>query len=125
MAGESTDQNHVAFPLSLAGGVLILLGGGVSMMSMAVPTGGYPGMMGMMQAMMGSFWFGMMSWAFILGLVSGVMVLLGAIMVRLKPKERKTWGTVIVVFSAISFLGMGGFFIGAVLGIVGGALALS
>lgn len=125
MAVESTGQNHVAFPLSLAGGVLILLGGGVSIMSMVVPTGGYQGMMGMMQAMMGSFWFGMMVWAFVLGLVSGIMVLLGAIMVYIKPKERKTWGTIIIIFSAMSFLGMGGFFIGATLGIVGGALALT
>jgi hypothetical protein len=29
------------------------------------------------------------------------------------------------VFSALSFLGMGGFFVGAILGIVGGVLALS
>jgi predicted benzoate:H+ symporter BenE len=40
-------------------------------------------------------------------------------------REHLIWGTVIIVFSAISFLGMGGFFIGSILGIVGGALALS
>jgi hypothetical protein len=35
------------------------------------------------------------------------------------------WGTVIIIFSAISFVGMGGFFIGALLGIIGGAFAIS
>ena len=30
-----------------------------------------------------------------------------------------------IVFSAVSFVGMGGFFIGAILGIIGGAFALS
>jgi hypothetical protein len=35
------------------------------------------------------------------------------------------WATLIIVFSAVSFVGMGGFFIGAILGIIGGAFALS
>jgi predicted benzoate:H+ symporter BenE len=35
------------------------------------------------------------------------------------------WAIVIIVFSAISFVGMGGFFIGAILGIIGGAFDLS
>ena len=35
------------------------------------------------------------------------------------------WGVVIVVFSAVSFVGMGGYFVGAAFGILGGALALT
>jgi len=52
-------------------------------------------------------------------------MMISAVMLRAHPGEHLIWGTVIIVFSAISFLGMGGFFIGAILGIVGGALALS
>jgi hypothetical protein len=33
-------------------------------------------------------------------------------------------GHCIIVFSAVSFVSMGGFFIGAVLGIIGGAFAI-
>jgi ABC-type dipeptide/oligopeptide/nickel transport system permease subunit len=35
------------------------------------------------------------------------------------------WATLIIVFSAVSFVGMGGYFIGAILGILGGAFDLS
>jgi hypothetical protein len=34
------------------------------------------------------------------------------------------WAIVIIVFSVVSFVGMGGFFIGALLGIIGGAFVL-
>ena len=66
---------------------------------------------------MGGLWF--------IGLISGVIVVICAIMLGSRPVEHTTWGTLILVFSIISFFGMGGFFIGAILGIAGGALALS
>ena len=46
-------------------------------------------------------------------------------MLSLRPLEHVTWGVLIVIFSAISFVSMGGWFVGAILGIVGGALALA
>jgi bacteriorhodopsin len=61
----------------------------------------------------------------IVGLVSGVIMVIGATMLRAHPQEHVMWGTVIIIFSAISFVGMGGFFIGALLGIIGGAFAIS
>ena len=81
--------------------------------------------MGMTQGMMTGPWFGIMMWALVLGFASGIVVFLGAIMIYVRPDKRRTWGTIVIIFSAVSFLGMGGFFIGAVLGIIGGALALS
>jgi hypothetical protein len=36
----------------------------------------------------------------------------------------KTWANLILAFSFVSFVGTGGFFVGAVLGIVGGLFAL-
>jgi hypothetical protein len=59
------------------------------------------------------------------GLISGIIVLISALMIRSKPAESTTWGILAIVFSIFSFFGMGGFVIGAILGIIGGAFALS
>jgi len=59
------------------------------------------------------------------GLICGVLVLLGAMMLRSRPVNRKMWGIIVVVFSIPSVLSGGGFVIGFILGIIGGALALS
>ncbi len=83
--------------------------------------GGYGGMMGSM-GFSGTAVFSGMS---ILGLVTGILVLVGALMLRSRPEQASSWGVIILVFSIISLLGMGGFFIGAVLGLVGGILALT
>lgn len=60
-----------------------------------------------------------------LGLVSGIVVLVAAVLLRSRPREHTTWGALILVFSILSFSGMGGFLIGAVIGIIAGALSLS
>ena len=82
--------------------------------------GGYQGMMGGIGFSSGMF-FGMS----IIGVVSGVLVLVGALMLYNRPREVSTWGIVVLVLSVFSLLAMGGFFIGAVLGVVGGLLALT
>jgi hypothetical protein len=61
----------------------------------------------------------------VVSLVCGVIVIFGALVLRMHPEEHLIWGIVIVVFSAISFVGMGGYFAGAAFGILGGALALT
>ena len=61
----------------------------------------------------------------VVSLVCGVIVLMSTLILRIHPQEHVLWGIVIVVFSAISFVGMGGYFIGAIFGIIGGALALT
>ena len=67
------------------------------------------------------FMFGFME---LFGLISGIIVIISALMLR-KSTDYTVWGILIIVFSIFSFFGMGGFVVGAVLGIVGGALALS
>jgi len=52
-------------------------------------------------------------------------VLASAVMLRINPSQRKTWGVLILVFSILSFLGFGGFIVGAVLGTVGGIMTLT
>lgn len=127
-----------AFALSLAGGVLMLLGGGMTLMWFMFGAANFGGMMGGMmdefehmmggyEGMMGNFSvpLGFMTILSLLGLVSGIVVIIGAVMLNTRPREHITWGTIILVFSIVSFAGMGGFWIGAILGIAGGAIALS
>ncbi len=57
-------------------------------------------------------------------LIFGALVLFGAIMLGKRPENKKAWGSMIIVFSVLSYLTAGGFIIGSILGIVGGALAL-
>jgi hypothetical protein len=60
-----------------------------------------------------------------IGLILGFVILIGAIMLHFKPSKKKVWGIIIVVFSLPSVITGGGFIIGFILGIIGGALALS
>jgi len=125
------EETNGAFLLSLIGGVLILIGGfvvlGLALIgSFGMPFTGY--MMGHMEGyMMGGF--GLLGWlsyvAALIGIASGIIVLYGAFTLRSRPKERTTWGALILAFSLISLLGSGGFLIGAILGILGGVLALA
>jgi hypothetical protein len=132
---SETVKLTTAFMISLVGGIVIVLGslyatiGGTGMMG-----GGYGWMMGGLGGIMGQPAYGAMAGIWILGLVSGIIVLISAIMLNIRPGEATRglracciwWGSIILVFSIISLFGgsMGGFLIGAILGIVGGALAL-
>ena len=61
----------------------------------------------------------------VIGLICGILVLLGAILLQIKPVHRKIWAIMIIVFSIPSVLTGGGFIIGFILGIIGGVLAFS
>jgi len=60
----------------------------------------------------------------LIGIASGVLVIVGSLMLQSSPDKKEVWGTIILVFSVTSVFGLGGFFIGALLGIIGGILAL-
>jgi Family of unknown function (DUF6114) len=133
------EKPSLAFVLSLIGGILILLGGGMRLM---IGSFEFPGPYGF--GMMGGFrgWGGMMGYGYpgygyglmgglgfrlfgILGLIFGAIVVISAIMLNSKPQEHITWGILIAIFSVLSiFGGMGGFGIGLVLGLIGGVLAV-
>ncbi len=121
---------YTAFLLSLVGGILMLASG--AMLLMMIQYVGYnfgfiSGMMGGYMGMMGTFGipFGSMWGLTITALIAGVIVIVGSAMLSARPKEHRAWGAVILTFSLISFLGMGGFYIGAILGIIGGTLAIA
>jgi len=135
----SAETRAVApFVLSLIGGVFILLGAIVTSMftfgSAAIVGSMSSSMSGMMGGMSGQTGMGMMIGGMmgvypifsIVGLASGAVVILGAVMLYSRPFEKDLWGAVITAFSILGILGgMGGFMIGLVLGVVGGVLALA
>ena len=122
-----------SFILSLIGGLIVLLYSLFSLVTFGLYGPYWNGIGGWMGGMMGGFhdFMGIYGGSYeffavltIIGLVCGILIVACAAMLRARPQEHGMWGTVIIVFSAISFVGMGGFFIGAVLGIIGGALAI-
>jgi len=118
MASATTESrvSSAAFALSLASGVIIIFGGIMPWLFLAnfqaSPMGG------MMGGMMGG-------WLFPLSLVAGAMVLFGAIMMNARPQETRIWGVIVLVFAIVGFTGMGFSILGAILGIIGGIIALS
>ncbi len=123
---SSQSLRTTAFVLSLLGGIVIIAGSliAASLSAFGTPYGTYYGMGPGMMAGFGfnSAWYLSFSLA---ALVFGIIVLIGAIMLNTHPADHITWGIVVLVFSIASFIGMGGYMIGAILGIAGGAIALS
>ena len=118
------EKPTAAFILSLIGGMLILLPG--LFVTIAFNSYGlYEGehMMGWHMMGWNMMWFSTL--AGFIGLASGIMIIIGSLMLYSRPKEATVWGTIIVAFSVISLVGMGGFFVGFVLGLIGGILALT
>ena len=127
---RSSSMIMKSFVLSLIGGILILVNGVMSFLMLTyygADFGWMWGMMGGYQGMMGSlgFPFGSFPGLMLVALVCGIIVTIGALMLNSRPTERRSWGIVILIFSIVSFVGMGGFYMGAILGVAGGALALS
>ena len=106
------EKPTTAFVLSLIGAIFILLGGlGMAVIGAAIAIF-LPGLGVLLAA---------------LGLIVGIVVLIGAIMLYVNPERNATWGIIIIIFSIISFFFniAGGFFIGMILGIIGGALGIT
>ena len=109
-----------AFNLSLIAGILIL----TNAASVAAAATWFPWLIPTLPGSSGNDTTVLYSVAAV-GLTCGVLVLLGGIMLRSKPLNRKVWGIMIVAFSIPSVITGGGFIIGFILGTIGGALALS
>lgn len=60
----------------------------------------------------------------VIAVIFGILVILGAFWMKKQGKET-TGGILTLIFSILSFLTGGGFIIGAILGIVGGALGIA
>lgn len=124
---DNTTTNQLAFASLLAGGLLIIVGGLAGGMMMGALSGmmNY-GMMGGYASYMTTSWFaGMAWWMTIIGLVMGGLVLYAAYRLRMTPHEKTLVGTIAIVAGLLSFLAMGGWILGGVLALLGGALALA
>jgi hypothetical protein len=130
LTAPTSDKPVAPFVLSLIGGLLILGGSGM-MIGFSGPgyyrgmMGGYYGMMNGYYGMMGGYGSGSFFVLAAIGVISGLIVTLGALMVYNEKGNASMWGALILVFSLVSLFGMGGFFLGAILGIVGGILAIT
>ncbi len=83
---------------------------------------------------MGGGWGNMMSGGFMWGAVgtmsaisigAGIVSVIGGYSIYKKPESSGTWGVAILISGIVGLIGMSGFFIGPILGIIGGILALA
>jgi hypothetical protein len=119
---QKTEQPTSAFVLSLLAGLWMLGAGGM------MGGFGWGGMMGGWHGMGGWWWgrgirtFGV-AWPWF-GIFAGIVVLVGAVMLYVRPEQRRSWGIVILVASALNiFFGMMSLLAGT-MGVIGGVLAL-
>jgi hypothetical protein len=129
---ESNQGLTASFSLSLIGGIMVLITGLVGLVWFASSGPYWGGFGGWMSGMMGGYHgfdgggqYVYSSLVSILGIFSGAFMVVGAIMLRVHPQEHLIWGVLVLIFALVSFVDMGGYFIGAIQGIIGGALALS
>jgi len=107
----SAEKPSAAFVLSLLGGIFVIIGGVVTAAIGAFFTfmlGGIGGIIG------------------VLGIVWGVLIIVFAYKLNSDPASHSTSGALIVVFSFLSWIGgFGGLFIGFLLALIGGILAIT
>jgi hypothetical protein len=122
---QTGDRPTAAFVLSLLAGLWMLLA-----RSIAAGPGGHWGMGGYWMWSHHHMWYsgqarpylGAWSW---FGILAGLVILAGAVILYSRPAQSRTWGVIILVVSALSLIaGLGGV-LPALLGIVGGILALT
>lgn len=116
---SSSEKPTAAFALSLIAGILIFINGAVlgavgSFIAPFIPgaseTALITGILGSLTA---------------IGVILGIIMILAAVLLYRNPAQKTMWGVIILVLSIISIFIGGGFIIGLILGIIGGALALA
>jgi len=124
--GDVMGQNRSAqFVLSFAGGIIILIGGIVSLLWLVIDFPPSFDPLADLRNIIGEQEFRSFQIRYtVAGLSSGVAVILTSLMLKMRPQESKRWGIMIIVLSVMSILGMGGFIFGMALGIIGGAIAI-
>jgi Family of unknown function (DUF6114) len=114
-----SDKPTAAFVLSLLGGIFVLIGGlvqtflGAFISSIGMATGA-------------SNATGVGSTFGILGMVSGVLMIMGGVLMYARPQTHTMWSAIVLVLSLVSLATstVGGFFIGFILGLIGAILGL-
>ncbi len=98
------------FVLSLIGGIFVLLAG-------------------IVLAVIGSFlasFIGGIAGIFFVGLVVGLLIIVLSVMLYVRPQMKTIWGILIIILAIVSLpTALGGFFIGFLLALIGGVLAIT
>ena len=124
---SSEQKPYAAFISTLVGGALIFANGlvfilasrGISrVLEDVVTTRGLS--MGVVLALQQ-----MMLSLSLVGLVLGACMIFASVMLYHKPNSSVGWGAVALVLSILSIFAGGGFFVGLILGVIGGSLAIA
>lgn len=111
----TTRTSYATWPfwLSLIGGVIILIEG------ILIAVAGPVLLMGVIDLGLGALIFGLVV------IVHGIIIMWAAYSLRSNPVRHVMYGAIIVIFSVLALvLAGGGFVIGSILGIIGGAWAI-
>jgi len=118
MAGYPEQYPRTGFLLSLIGGILITV---VSLLVVALVYA--------LASELSALGYGGAATALVVaelmvGAVLGILIIYGAYQVRSRPASARIWGIGIIVLALVSiFVSSGGFYIGALLALIGGFLA--
>lgn len=110
-----TEKPTAAFVLGLIGGIFLLLGAVLFGVAAAF-VASIPGLGGAFAALAA------------VGFLCAILVLVGSVMLYSKPEGHTMWGVITLVFAIIGFGPwniFGGFVIGSILAIIGGALGIA
>ena len=124
MANRRKEDGHVekptaAYLLVMVGGVFVLLGGFMTIVFGDLFGGmmlrfGYPAMTGIFSVL------------WIIGIISGLLMIISASRINSPKKSVVTeWSVIAPVFSMISLFDMGGLWIGFILGFIGSILGIA
>lgn len=105
-----------AYILTLIGGIFVLIGGLYTAVITAVIGSAFL-----------AFFPGIAALLIGLGVVAllfGILIIVGAMKMRNDPASAHTWGIIVIILAILSWIGGGGFFIGFLLALIGGILAL-
>jgi zinc-ribbon domain len=113
---QMTDYPRVAYILTLIGGIFFLLGAIVFAIVAAIfgslISSVLPGLGAVLIAIG------------VLGIILALIVIFGAIKMRSNPSSAKTWGVIVLVLGLIGLFSGAGYYLGPILTIVGGILAM-
>ncbi len=126
MAGE---KPVAAMVLSIIGGLLILLAGGLLLAIADIFTEGLPFLL-----LISGETFAMDDAALAvlvlqilgtIGIVIGIIIIVGGVMMYSKPASSTLWGVIILLLSLVSIVATGGLILGLILGLIGGVLGIA
>lgn len=127
---QSQNTKMVApFVMLLLSGIFIIISSSYISFLMYYTMPYYGWMGGMMQGWYGMHYQyafpGIVYWVGISGIIMGLIVIISSVMVYRNSRESLGWGIIALIASSLSLLSMGGFIVGAILGIIGSALAIT